>query len=345
MALRDMFHKRSGNQPDLPPEMMSQGMGHYEKDQVEIEKKLETYKSHREGIGRFMRHPVQVITEKPVNILIICIPVALLVFIVGTTSAISANGIDVFFNSTIIDDLAVWSLLIVFIPLAILDFREASRVRHLEEALPNFFRDLAGMNDSGMTLPNAIHLVAGAEYSTLTPYIRRLDNEMSWNVPFIEAMTRFGKRLATPLTDRSVDLIAKASKAGGDVSEVLRAAAKDTYEFVQLRNDRRNNMLIYIVIVIISFLVFLFVIFILVTTFLTTMASAGSAASGSGAGQQFLGSINVAFYQRIFAHAAMIQGVFSGLVAGQMGEGRVIAGVKYSAIMLIIAWVLFRFFI
>ena len=34
-------------------------------------------------------------------------------------------------------------------------------------------------------------------------------------------------------------------------------------------------MLIYIVIVIISFLVFLFVIFILVTTFLTTMAAAG----------------------------------------------------------------------
>jgi flagellar protein FlaJ len=104
-------------------------------------------------------------------------------------------------------------------------------------------------------------------------------------------------------------------------------------------------MLIYIVIVIISFLVFLFVIFILVTTFLTTMAAAGSSASASGAGRQFLGSINVEFYQRIFAHAAMIQAVFSGLVAGQMGEGRVVAGVKYSAIMLIIAWVLFRFFI
>jgi len=41
----------------------------------------------------------------------------------------------------------------------------------------------------------------------------------------------------------------------------------------------------------------------------------------------------------------MLQGFFSGLVAGQMGEGRVIAGLKYSAIMLLIAWVVFRFFI
>jgi len=41
----------------------------------------------------------------------------------------------------------------------------------------------------------------------------------------------------------------------------------------------------------------------------------------------------------------MIQGFFSGLCAGQMGEGRVVAGLKYAAIMLIISWVVFRFFI
>jgi flagellar protein FlaJ len=47
----------------------------------------------------------------------------------------------------------------------------------------------------------------------------------------------------------------------------------------------------------------------------------------------------------LFAHAAMIQGIFSGLVAGQMGEGSAIAGLKYSAIMLLIAWIAFRFFV
>jgi flagellar protein FlaJ len=41
----------------------------------------------------------------------------------------------------------------------------------------------------------------------------------------------------------------------------------------------------------------------------------------------------------------MMQGFFSGLVAGQMGEGRFVAGLKYSAMMLIIAWATFRFFI
>jgi len=32
-------------------------------------------------------------------------------------------------------------------------------------------------------------------------------------------------------------------------------------------------------------------------------------------------------------------------VAGQMGEGRVTAGLKYSAIMLLISWIIFRFMI
>jgi flagellar protein FlaJ len=41
----------------------------------------------------------------------------------------------------------------------------------------------------------------------------------------------------------------------------------------------------------------------------------------------------------------MLQGFFSGLVAGQMGEGRFTAGLKYSAMMLLISWITFRFFI
>lgn len=311
----------------------------------EITKKLEAERKTREGMGRFFKHPVQVLTEKPLNILIVAIPLSLLVFMGGFISMVQLYGVQVLFNSTVIDDFAVLAILISVIPLAVLDFKDERRVLLLEEALPNFFRDLAGMNDSGMTLPNAVHLVAGSEYGTLTPHIRKLDNEMSWGVGFVEALFHFGAGLGTKLADRSVDLIAKASRAGGDVSEVLRAAASDTFEVVNLAQERRNNMLIYMVIVLVSFAVFLFVIAILVSTFLTTMATAGAAASSSGATTQFIGSIDIPAYKRLFSHAAMIQGFFSGLVAGQMGEGRVLGGLKYSALMLIIAWLTFRFFI
>ncbi len=331
--------------PTAKAELSGKEAKTFEKEQDEIVQKIDKFHAHQKGIGRLIRHPLKVITENPVNTLYITVPIALVFFLLGTAFIFRDYGLLALYESTVIDDIAIFAFFIVAIPLAFLDFREMSRRRHIEEALPNFFRDLAGMNDSGMTLPNAVHLVAQSDYSTLTPYIRRLDNEMSWNVTFIDAILRFRARLATPLTDRSIDLIAKASKAGGDVSEVLRAAAKDSYEFITLRTERRNNMLIYIVIVLISFMVFVFVIYILVTTFLSVMATAGAAASAAGASGQFGSAVNLPLYTRLFAHAAILQGLFSGLVAGQMGEGRVIAGLKYSIIMVFIAWVMFRFFV
>jgi flagellar protein FlaJ len=343
MAVFSRLLKKDKTAPaDLGPREATE----FAKEQEEIVRKIDKYHASQHGIGRLVKHPVRVLTENPINTLYITLPVGIVLFLAGTGFILSNYGVSALYGSTGIDDLAIFTFLVIAVPLAVLDFREMSRRRHIEEALPNFFRDLAGMNDSGMTLPNAVHLVAQSDYSTLTPYVRKLDNEMSWNVTFIEAIQRFRARLATPLTDRSIDLIAKASKAGGDVSEVLRAAANDSYEFITLRTERRNNMLIYIVIVLISFLVFVFVIYILVTTFLSVMATAGSAASAvGGAGAQFGASVDLALYTRLFAHAAILQGLFSGLVAGQMGEGRAVAGLKYSILMVILAWIMFRFFV
>lgn len=343
-GIKNRFKNIFNRGPEAPPPVKSADMLLVEAEFQEITQKLEHERKTREGVGKFLKHPLKVLLEKPINILAVCIPLSLIVFIGGFIFSVRSYGISVIFKSTVVDDFAVFAVLIAIVPLAILDLKEQIRVSSLENGLPNFFRDLAGMNDSGMTLPNAVHLVAAAEYGTLTPHIRKLDNEMSWGIGFVEALYRFGKGLGTPLADRSVDLIAKASKAGGDVSEVLRAAAKDTFEVVNLQQERSNNMMIYVVIVLVSFAVFLFVIAILVTSFLTTMATAGATAVASGA-KGFGATIDIFVYKRLFSHAAMLQGFFSGLVAGQMGEARFISGLKYSAIMLLIAWITFRFFI
>jgi archaeal flagellar protein FlaJ len=344
MGFKDITNNLFNRGEHTPGQVKSSDLTTMEAELNEITDRLEHERQSREGMGKFMKHPLQVLTERPENILIVCMPLGILVFIVGAFYMVKTYGMNVLFNSTSVDDFAVLGVLICIIPVALLDLKEQIRVTNLENALPNFFRDLAGMNDSGMTLPTAVHLVAAAEYGTLTPHIKKLDNEMSWGVNFVEALYRFGQGLGTRLADRSVDLIAKASKAGGDVSEVLRAAAKDTFEVVNLQTERANNMLIYVIIVLVSFAVFLFVIAILVSSFLTTMATAGAAASSSGA-RGFGGIIDIFIYKRLFSHAAMLQGLFSGMVAGQMGEGRFVAGLKYSAIMLIISWVTFRFFI
>ena len=342
MGIFGAFSWISGGKKDPPPHQAQSVFSH---EQDEILQKITKQHKTRTGFGKFLKHPVRVLTEKPVNILIVCSPVSLAVVFWGFYSGIQSMGMRAVFNSTVIDDYIVIAILISIIPVALLDFLEEQRINSLENALPNFFRDLAGMNDSGMTLPSAVHLVANSNYGRLTPLVRKLDNDMSWGVGFVEGLNSFGKKLGTPLADRSVDLIAKASKAGGDISQVLHAAAEDTFEIINLAAERRNNMMIYVIIVLVSSAVFLFVIAILVSSFFTTMSTAGAAAQAAGAGGTFMGRFDLPAYERLFSHAAMIQAFFSGLAAGQMGEGRVVAGLKYSAIMLVISWVMFRFFI
>jgi flagellar protein FlaJ len=345
MALSDLLNNLLNRRQFRKEAIPAAELDVFDREEQEIVQKLDYQRHHRSGFGLFLRHPLKVLTATPLNILFLTVPLSLVLFTVSFILVVKRYGVSVIFGTTLVDDIIVWSVLVAIVPLAVLDFLEERRKRSLEEALPNFFRDLAGMNDSGMTLPNAIHLVSASEYGALSPYVKRLDNEMSWNVPFVDAIYRFGKNIRTPLAERSVDLIAKASRAGGDVSEVLRAAATDTYEFVSLNAERRNSMLIYMVIVMIAFAVFLVVIAILVSTFLTTMANAGSVAAHAGARGTFAATVDIFTYKRLFSHAAMIQGFFSGLVAGQMGEGSAVAGLKHSALMLFFSWVVFRFFI
>lgn len=348
----DMREGMKKDMRDYMPDNMQDDM------QEEILRRIALKKKSGEGMGRLFAHPVDMLTEKPENVLIISVPLALTVFIAGMLRSVAECGIAETIASACVDDLVVLALFIALTPYAVLFTRESMRIRSIEVALPNFFRDLAGMNESGMTLPNAVHTVSDGDYGKLTRYIKKMDCDISWNMPFIDAIVRFGDSLGAPLAKRSVDLVAKASIAGGNVSEVLKAAADDSREFVNLADERRNNMLIYVIIVIISFLVFLFIIGIMSATFLQTMADAGSALYSGGAagtaetaGASVFGGMSVGggqdmdLYRRLFSHAAMIQAFFSGLVAGQMGEGNAKAGLKYSLIMLAIAWIAFRFFI
>jgi flagellar protein FlaJ len=112
-----------------------------------------------------------------------------------------------------------------------------------------------------------------------------------------------------------------------------------------MKRERSMSMMIYIVIIYIAFFVFVGVIYVISTTFLTEMADAGAKMASSGTQASFLSSFNLDEYTRLFKHACLIQGLSSGLMAGAMGEGKVLAGLKHSIVMMTIAYVIFTLFI
>jgi flagellar protein FlaJ len=50
-------------------------------------------------------------------------------------------------------------------------------------------------------------------------------------------------------------------------------------------------------------------------------------------------------FSRLLYHTCLVQAIFSGLIAGQMGEGSIGAGVKHSCVLLLIALFTFNFII
>jgi flagellar protein FlaJ len=101
-------------------------------------------------------------------------------------------------------------------------------------------------------------------------------------------------------------------------------------------------MFIYTVIVYLAFFVFLFVVVVLSTQFLPVLATISSQGIPATATLAGIGSVSIATFGRLLYHACLVQAFFSGLIAGQMGEASIGAGVKHASVLLIISLVIFN---
>jgi flagellar protein FlaJ len=287
-------------------------------------------------VKEFIKEPAQTIYKYPQYAFLISIPVAIIAFVIGIIFT---------WGTVLIDDVIIFTVLISITPPAIAYHKKYKNTDNIEEYLPTFLRDVSEMSKAGLTLPRAVNTVAKGEYGALTKEVQHMDSSMSWGVSFETTLLNFSTRVNTPIIERSVALITQASRAGGRVSSVLEAAARDAREVKILERERRGNMMVYVVISYMSFFVFIFVIAMLTTSFVPAMAEAGKAASAAGAGSQFIGAFDPSVYSRLMMHTSVLQGFMSGLVAGQMGEGSVYQGLKHSIILTLIAWTIFTFLI
>ncbi|WP_458185429.1 hypothetical protein [Haladaptatus sp. NG-WS-4] len=105
-------------------------------------------------------------------------------------------------------------------------------------------------------------------------------------------------------------------------------------------------MATYLVIIYLSFLVFLVIIGSLNSILIPALESVSAAeATGSGptgiAGVGDIAAVDIDAYTLVFFHTALVQAVFSGFVAGKMGEGSVKDGAKHATVLFTIAYVVF----
>ncbi len=229
-----------------------------------------------------------------------------------------------------------------------------SRLIAVEEQFPNFLRDLSESKKSGMTLPTAVQKSAKTDYGPLSTDVKRMGDQISWGVSFEAVLQRFAKNTGSRFIQRSVSIVIEAHRSGGDIAQVLRSVAEDAAMIKESEARRKATLSQYVMTVYAIYFIFIGILTSL-DKIMVPLASSptlgmigggigGMVGSGMEAAAPETGGFDFDNYKILFFHMAMLQGIFNGLLAGQIGEGTVVAGLKHSLIFVVLGFLAFLIF-
>jgi flagellar protein FlaJ len=224
------------------------------------------------------------------------------------------------------------------------------RKRAIEKVVPDFLDRLASINDAGVSVVESLERLTRSDLDALTPELRRTWRDVQWGADVRRAFQRMDRRINSPMVSRATVLITNAMAASGEIAPVIEIAADETRAGRRLQRERRQEMLTYLMVIYISFFVFIGIVVALTSAFIPAIESANLSGGGGGLPGGVtsglfsgIGSVNTNAYSLIFFHAAVIQSVLSGLVAGQLGEGDIRDGGKHVVILLTATQIAFFF--
>jgi flagellar protein FlaJ len=201
-------------------------------------------------------------------------------------------------------------------------------INKVEEQIPDFLRELADLKDIGMTLQGAIHLISSSKLGLLSSELRVVSDEVRWGSPVSSALVRMEERIGVLMIKRAISLIVRASEVTDYIRDVLMIAIGDMEHYLKMKRDRFTTSFAYIMIIYLSFGIFLYTAYVLNVSFITSFEKLNTTIDISG---------NVLDMFRI----AIILGLFSGIMAGQLSAANIMAGFKHSVLFLIVSVVLF----
>ena len=296
----------------------------------EEDKKNEVYKIYMQAkrlhsLKEALKNPVRSMKENPLNTLYLTVPVALIYLILSaSTSAV------------------IPAIFIVFTPLSIFHEMKRKYENKIKKQTPDFLKELAGTTATGATLQQSIDIISRAGSGGIYKEVERMKRDIEWGTEIVDAFARFANRIKVASLSRVVTLLMETIRIGGDITEALYLSAKDSDIERTLNKERMVNMLIYVIIIYIAFFVFIGIIYMLFKNLLPALLET-KMTGAAGVFQK--AAISREEITGVLTQATTLQAIFAGLMAGQMGEGDILAGLKHSLIMLVIVWIMFTFFI
>ncbi|WP_254821512.1 type II secretion system F family protein [Haloglomus halophilum] len=316
-------------------------------DAAESDPHFEEYekRKRRDELLELVRNPISEIRKRnPLLSLAVSVPAALLAVGLLVVSGQLQTSLAGMGRTPIKHTVgyAVIPFLVTTVPLTLFYEAERRREQRISSRFPDTLNILSSANQMGIRLVDALDLVSRWSEGTLADELRKVRNDITWNHDIEGALLSFADRLRVPQVTRTMKLIAKGSRSSSDLSEIISIAAEDTRNRYQIEQNRRQEMSAYTAIVAIGFLVYLAVIVLLDTSYLQPIGQMATDAQGN-TDLLTVSTVPVDQYRTIFFHSALIQGAGSGLLAGKLAENDILAGLKYSIVLVAIALAVFIF--
>ncbi len=259
----------------------------------------------------------------------------------------------------------LFSLMLSISPYATWKYFRVKRIKAMENQFPNFLRDLVEAKKSGMTLSQALKDASKNEYGMLNEEVKKMSNQLSWNMSFDEVMTGFSKRNnESDLITRTVRILMEAKKSGGNIVSAMETLSSDVSTVIEIEEERKSEMMQHAAVMYLIYFMFVAITVVLskVLVPMTTemdMGGGGGLGMGIGLGDgggictppmpfsedfvcSFFESFAMAFglgvegglyYEGLFVSMVIVQGIFSGLIIGQIRNNSAASGFKHSVII------------
>ena len=227
-------------------------------------------------------------------------------------------------------------ILIVLVPSAILDYQHQKWIEAIEDQMPMLVRGVAESQETGLTIVKALEKVVQNKLigRPLSDEVEKLTVQMAWGTSFEDALVNLKERIKSPIVNRFCALVLEASRAGGTIKKVFTATSDFMEEMNEMDNETSAQMKPYVIVIYAAFAVFIITAAILVQSFFTPLEGSPAILSSVpvGSADQFTDF----FYKNM-----LVSAVTGGLMAGKLGERRVVSGLKHAIILAVLGYVVF----
>ncbi len=238
-------------------------------------------------------------------------------------------------------DFLFLAILLLIGPIGFYNYFQAQKKKQIQYRLPNFLIEVSDSLSTGATIFDAIKVASKSHYGRLSGEIKKMRSQLSWNIAVKEILIDFADRLKSAIIHRIVISLNKGLVMGGNTPKIFKAAAIEVGQVNRLENQRKATMSIYTVVILVCFFVFLAIIIIMNLTIFKSFFDLQGKQVGRMAGVVFTSIDRMELKYSLYGFV-FVQSIGAGILSGFMMDGKISSGIRYSCILGIISFIIFK---